>query len=356
MMMKARLVVGLSILLVLSLGLAGCGQRVTAEEIVARMQQTVESTEDAYAVVSASVDAQGIQMSATAKVWEKSPRYFRVEVLEASQPGFEGAVAVTDGQEAWYYDPGRNVVLTGPAGEVEMPLPQEMLLELQETIQYVLDASDVSLAGEEVIAGHETYKLTLSPKEEEGTTLFPGNGTATLWVDKEEWFVLRAQYEAGSFGQGSLEVQEYALNPGLSVDLFAFQVPDGAEVVEMEAHAPIPLTLEEAKAEAGFPLLLPDYVPGNATLIEVFKSGDAIILRYDHSPDVAFTVVQGREPAAPPSFGGQQDLAVRGYDATAVTDEVGGNTFLYWTENGVTISVAGHIDLAEALQVAESLR
>lgn len=355
-MMKGRFAVGLSLLLVLGLGLAGCGQRITAEEIVSRMRDTMEATQDAYAVVSASVDAQGIQMRAMAKVWERAPSQFRAEVLEASQPGFDGAIVVTDGQEAWYYDPGRDVVLTGPVDKVEMPLPQEMLLELQETIQYILDMSDVSLAGEEIVAGQETYKLTLSPKEEGSAAIFPGDGTATLWVDKEDWFVLRAQYDAGSFGQGSLEVLEYALNPGLSADLFAFEAPEGAEVVQIDAQGPIPLTLEEAKVEAGFPLLLPDYVPGGATLVEVFQSGDSIILRYDHSPEVAFTIVQGYEFAAPPTFGGEQGIVVRGYEATAITDEVGGYTFLYWTENGITINVAGHIELGEALRVAESLQ
>ncbi|MFN2243267.1 MAG: DUF4367 domain-containing protein, partial [Anaerolineae bacterium] len=33
----------------------------------------------------------------------------------------------------------------------------------------------------------------------------------------------------------------------------------------------------------------------------------------------------------------------------------GGNTFLYWTENDITVTIAGRISLEEALQVAESL-
>ena len=45
-----------------------------------------------------------------------------------------------------------------------------------------------------------------------------------------------------------------------------------------------------------------------------------------------------------------------GAGITVITDEAGGNTFLYWTEDGVTVTVAGHITFDEALQVAESLR
>jgi hypothetical protein len=90
--------------------------------------------------------------------------------------------------------------------------------------------------------------------------------------------------------------------------------------------------------------------------VEVFKSGDSIIQRYDHSPDVAFTVIQGLEPAGPPPLGQTQGITVRGQSATLVSDEEGGNTFLYWTEGEVSITVAGHIGLDEALKVAESLR
>jgi outer membrane lipoprotein-sorting protein len=358
-MMKKGTWLAVGLLAALALLLAGCGQRITAEEIVAHVQETVANTQDAHAVVSASVNAQGIEMSATAEVWEKSPSKLRAEVLDSSQAEYDGTVLVTDGRQAWYYNPAQNTVMAGPVDEVETPLPQQMIGEMQDLIQAVLDASNVELAGEETVAGHEAYKLILTPKEGEGdeeATIFPGNGTATLWVDKEQWFVLKATYEAGSFGQGSMEVQSFELNPGLSDDLFTFDVPEGATVVDVESQQPVPLTLEEARAQAEFPLLVPAYVPGRATLVEVFKTGGSIILRYDHSPDVSFALVQGPDPSAPPVGGDAQQLTIRGQAATAVTDETGGNTFLYWIEDGLFFTIAGHLPLDEAIQVAESLQ
>jgi outer membrane lipoprotein-sorting protein len=346
----------LGLLLVLSLLLAGCGEKITAEEIVAKMQETLENTQNAHALVTANLNAQGIEMSVTAEVWEKSPNKGRAEVIESSRDNFAGMVMVSDGEQVWLYEPTRNVVTVGPLGEVEMPLPQEILIELQRAIQDVLDISDVQMVGEEIVLGHEAYKLTVSPKEGTDLQLFPGNGTATLWVDKEQWIVLKVNYEAGTFGQGSLEVNSFELNPGLSDDLFRFDIPAGTEVIDLESQRVVALTLDEARAEAGFQLLVPDYVPGGVTLIEVFKSGDSIILRYDHSPEVSFTIVQGPELTGPPPLGETQAVTVRGQSATVITDEAGGNTFLYWTEDGVTVTVAGHITFDEALQVAESLR
>lgn len=354
-MMTRRSLILVGVFLVLSLLLPGCGSRITAEEIVAKMQETIENTDDAHALVSVDVNAQGIEMSATAEVWEKSPNKFRAEVLEASEPRFAGTIMVTDGQTAWAYEPARNVVTTGGDGDVEKPLPQEMLTGLQEAIQELLDASEVELMGEESVAGNGTYILSLIPKEGTATELFPGDGTATLWVDKERWIILKATYEAGTFGQAKMEVQSLDLNTGLGDELFTFEVPEGATVIDEEARQPQPLTLDEARAEAAFALKVPDYVPGEATLIEVFRVGDSFVLRYDHSTQVSFTIVQGPELASPPPLGGSR-IIVRGQDATVITDELEGNTFLYWTEDDVTITVAGHISLDEALEVAESLQ
>ncbi len=365
--MRGRIWVAFSLLVVLGLILAGCGRQITAEEIVAKMQETVESTEDAHAVVAVDVNIQGIEVAVTAEVWEKSPNKLRLEVLETSQADLAGMMVVSDGEQGWAYNPAHNQVMVGPAGEIQTPLPQEMLTSLQEAIQQVMDASNVELAGEEAVTGRDAYKLVLNPKEEDWQGLFPAGGMVTLWVDKEQWIVLKAAYDGGTFGRGDMELQSFELNPGLADDLFQFEVPEGVEVVDVEAQQPEFLTLEEAKAQAGFPLLVPEYVPEGATLIEVFRIGGSFILRYDHSPQVAFAVVQGRELSEIAPFeslmttmtGTEQTVTLRGQSAVAQTYgayDTEGNTLLYWTENGVTVTVAGRISLDEAIKVAESLR
>ncbi len=200
--MRKQVWLAVSVLLVLSLTVAACGQQITAEEIVAKMQETVENTEDGHAVVKVEANVQGIAMSVTGEIWEKSPNKFRARVLETSDPQFEGTIMVSDGQQGWFYEPGRNVVTVGQVEEMETPLPQEMLGEMQGAIQQILDVSDVELAGEEEVAGRAAYKLVLTPKEDAEQTL-PGGGTATLWVDKDQWFILKATYEGSAFGQGS---------------------------------------------------------------------------------------------------------------------------------------------------------
>jgi hypothetical protein len=270
---------------------------------------------------------------------------------------------VSDGQQGWLYEPDRNRVMVGAVAEIETPLPQEMLTEMQDAIQQVLDVSDVKLESEEEVIGRETYKLTVTPKEDAEKELFPGGGVATLWVDKEQWIILKATYQADAFGQGTMEVQSFELNTGLSDDLFTFVVPEGAKVVDVESQQVTHLTLDEAQAQAEFPLLVPEYIPGDATLVDVFKMGTSFGLHYDHSPLVSFTIIQGSDPAdllpGPDSLEGlypSEDITVRGQDASALVDDVQGNTLLHWTGDGVTVMIAGHLSLDEALQVAESLK
>ena len=363
--MHKRVLVLSSLVLVVSLLLTGCGQRITAEQIVAKMRETAESTVDAHAVVKVDMNAMGVDLAVTAEMWEKSPNSVRAEVIDASEPDLKGMTLVTDGQQAWFYDPAHNQVEVGAAGEMDMPLPQELLTSMQGVIQQVLDASNVELVGEEAVAGHDAYKLTFSPKEGSSQQIFPGNGIATVWVDQERWITLKATYEASSLGQGTIEVLSYELNPGVPDSRFHLEIPEGAKVFEVQAEEPVPLTLDEAKTQAaaeGYTLLVPGYVPEGTTLIEVFKTGGTIILRYDHSPQVAYTIMQGYklpegyELSHLSLLGEPKQTTIRGQEATAIAEEASGNTFLYWTENGAAMAVAGSISLEEALKVAESLQ
>ncbi|MBN1659327.1 MAG: DUF4367 domain-containing protein [Anaerolineae bacterium] len=354
---------------VLVVGLvAGCGQRITAEEIVERMRETLDSTRDAHAVVVADAQVQGMALAVTLEVWEQAPNRLRVEVLDASLPEFDGMVMVTDGEQAWLYEPASNKVSVGEAGVMDMPLPYEVLGQLQEVVQGILDTSNVELAGEETVAGREAYRLVLSPKEEaDGPFVIPGPWQAMLWTDKEEWYVLKAEVESETVGSGSLEVQSFELNSGLADDLFVFQVPEGVEVVDVAQARSGPLTLEEAREQVDFHLLVPGYVPDGATLIEVGWIGDAadpeydaIVLHYNHAASASFTILQAvPAPEAQDTIDApgveRVEVTVRGQQAWLVTQASLDRRFVAWTENGVYINIGGQIGQEELLKVAESL-
>jgi len=275
-------------------------------------------------------------------------------LLESSDREFVGATIVSDGSQVWMYFPGENRVVVGEVGPDEPSSPRYMIQHMDEIIQRVLDASEVQLLGEEEVAGTATYKLEFTPKEGEEAVLPPGS-KATLWVDQERWVALQAHFSGGAIGEGRMRVRSFDLNTGLADDRFQFEIPEGAEVATVESKTPVSLTLEEALAQADF-LLVPSYVPEGATLIDVFTVDEAYVLRYDHAT-TSFTVVQGEWPGEREiPLGQATEVTVRGQTATLIADEVLDTSFLTWTEDGVTITIAGRISEDEILQVAESLQ
>ncbi len=352
--MSKRWFVAVSLLVVIALMLGGCQDKPTAEEIVDKMREVEASTDDVHGVLEFGIHDVGEQQEMVVEVWEKRPNKTRLQMLESSDPELAGAIVVADGQDVWIYFPEENRVLTGEVGPDEPTSPRDIIQFIDEIIQRMLDTSDARLVDEEQVAGTPTYVLELTPKDDDDTIL-PVGSKATLWVDQERWVVLRAHFISDLVGEAWMRVRSFELNTGIADDLFEFEIPEGAEVADVESRRPVPLTLDEAKAQADF-LLVPAYVPEGATLIDVFSVNGAIVLYYDHSA-TSFTIMQGTPPGADEMPSGQlTEVSVRGQTARLVTDEALGTSFLTWAEDGVSITIAGHISQDEILQVADSLQ
>jgi outer membrane lipoprotein-sorting protein len=353
--MNRRWLFALGMLVGISLLLVGCGGEPTSEEIVAKLREVEASTDAAHAELEINIDAQGRSEYLKIEVWEKKPNKFRAEVLDASDAEVSGGLTVADGDQVWIYQPSKNEVLVGEVGPDEPSSPRDAIRFVDEIVQRALDTSQIELAGEEDVAGKATYKLVLTPTQDEEAILPPGS-TATLWVDQESWVVLQAHLQGEILGEGRMTVLSFELNPeDLADSLFQFEIPEGAQVVDIEDKRPTPVTLDEARSQAGFALLAPGYVPAGVTLIDVLTMDEAVILHYDHS-DTSFTIIQGwSHTDGEVPLGQKSEVAVRGGTADLITDGLG-NSFLIWTENDVTIAIAGHISQEEVLKVAESLQ
>jgi outer membrane lipoprotein-sorting protein/uncharacterized protein GlcG (DUF336 family) len=353
--MNKRWIVVLGVLATLSLLLGACQSQPSVEEIVAKMKEVEASTDDAHGVVEFSIGGVGMDQDMVVEVWEKRPGKTRVEMLQSSSAEFEGAVLVSDGQQLWVHLPEENEVVVEEIGPDEPAGPRQLMSMMDEVIQHVVENSEVRLVGEEEVASVPTYKLEFTAKEGDETIL-PAGSTATLWVDQERWVVLQAHFLGQPVGEGWMRVRSFEVNTGLTDDLFVFEVPEGAEVHTAESREPVPLTLEEAQAEAEF-LLVPTSVPEGVTLVEVFRMDDAYVLHYDHQVGSSFTVVQGTWlPSDHLPLGQASEVVVRGQEATLITDHTSGNNLLTWTEDGIAILIAGQITADEIVNVAESLQ
>jgi len=336
----------LSFLVILFL-LLGCGpeESITADEIMGRVRENWEGAVDVHATWELSLDMGVIQDQLVVEVWRKQPDKLRAEVLEAASVEFRGMTLVSDGVQAWLYNPSRRQVAAGEPEVVKLPLVQDVIESIDRLI-HAADAGQVKLLGMEKISAGETYKLEM---------LHPDGGQALLWISKEYWVPLRVEYTSQALGKGTLTARSLELNTDLSDSIFLFEVPADVQVTQAGGAKSQALTLDEARARAGFPLLVPAYLPQGVTLTRVFQLGEAIALYYDGF--IPFTIVQSRSEAIAqvPQTGIAQKITLRGTDATLITDEAQGGIFLAWAENGVSVSIAGAISVEEALRVAESL-
>jgi outer membrane lipoprotein-sorting protein len=331
----------------------GCAKRLTAKDIVTRMQETMGSTNDVHAIIEVTADVQGLSVQAVVEMWEKQPGKARAKLLEANPRRFAGSEIVTDGQTAWFYRPKEKELLVGSVSDMPAEA-QAILWGMEGLIEKVLDASDVELLGKEEVDGTKAYKLSLTLKKEEEQSL-PLAGTATLWVDQKQWNVLKAELVVPNFGEGTIRVQSFEPNPGLDDVVFTFEAPRDAEVVSVEDGRTQHITLDDAESQAGFDLLTPDYVPAGATLVDVLQVQGTFVLLYDLD-GANLTVIQSQGPLPPEPLGVEEVVTVRHVQAALIIDEAAGASYLAWQENGVNFAISGRIDKDTVVRVAESLK
>jgi outer membrane lipoprotein-sorting protein len=357
-MKRIRLFTPLALLAVLSLALAGCsvgaGQQVTAEDIIAKMRETMKTTQTAQGVadLSVNINKEGIKTiiegfagqqandqmagkditsglpdtaSITLRTWKQAPDKLRVEVEKSSIPGISGAKLVYDGQKFYAYDAAKNTLYVGTPEKMMEKAPAELQAIMQgagteEEIDKLLDASDIKLAGTEKIAGLDAYKLEITPKPDAAERLqlpemlrmqagvLIKDARATLWVDRDRWIPLKVIVEHPNIGQFTGAAASIELNQPIDASRFELQVPGDAKRVDLDAMQeqmePKSTTLPAARDQAakeGWTLLEPTYLTGNATLVDVRQvpalakvTGNSVFVLNYSSPTADFGIVESK--------------------------------------------------------------
>lgn len=368
-----------------TLALAACSQQLSADEIVARMEQAQQDTRDLHATVAIEFVTNERNGSLLVESWSKvlpgsdaagrPVQMQRAEVRESAEPRLRGLTFVSNGDQFWVYTPAEQTVLTGSKSELTRLRegsglgaasgPMAAVESLPALLQPALDQVDVALLPNEQVGGRDAWKLKLTPKAQEGAPSLAGIAGTTLWVDPQRALPLKAQIDASDAGEGTIEARSLESNTGLDEALFRFEVPQGTRVVQaaeiQRAVTPQKLSLDEARAQVDFPLLAPESLPAGTTLVEVqlFQQGGSPAVVQNYAGPVSFSLVQSRADVSrdqqPPAGSQSSEVAVRGVQATLITGGQQGS-LLRWQEEGVTRFVAGTLTAEQALAVAESLR
>ena len=378
--MKSR-IIAIAVLVVVAVVVTLAGVRLVSanvspapspQDVLTRAAKTLLAVQDGHAVLEIAGAAADKNGSATVELWGKklagdTPSYaMRAEVRQVSQ-GFaqaQGAIAVSDGATVWVYLPGQNTVWTGSVAQMRQMHGDgsAVALDPQALVERLLGYVTATLAGTEAVQGHSSYKLQLTPSSDKTPAAMAG-ATGLLWIDTARWLPLQATVDAGSMGQGTVTATTLEVNAGVADSLFQFQVPQGAKVVPIENRQPQFLSLGEAGQALGAGLLQPSYLPAGATLVDVLKLGQTVVLRYQAASG-SFAIAQGVQAVTGDRAGDKAGAAltvgdpvtVRGSTGRLVTSTAGNEVLLTWSENGRSYSVSGALSSEQALQIAASLQ
>jgi len=163
-------------------------------------------------------------------------------------------------------------------------------------------------------------------------------------------------YTGGSMGEINITALEFEINQGVDEALFAFEIPDGVEVVGFADMKPESLTLDEAAASVDFAFFSPETIPAGAVLIDVLNVKGMLVQQYTFPEGGSFSVAQGQVEETKKPSSDEQVIEVRGVSGSLFASEDGSKVALSWTEGDLTFYIAGNITAEQALEIAESLK
>lgn len=292
------------------------------------------------------------------KEWVDKDGKRRMEA-EASDGG-EKSIAVYDGHTLISYEPEENRAFV-VEGEESLALNQISPRQVAEQLlNMVKDTHEITLRGEETVAGRDTYRIQAEAKDQGALW-----GDQEVWIDKENWMVLKLVIHTGNT-MIEMEYTKVELNSDISPDLFKLELPEDVQLMDLdELNQSEQVTLDEAAEQIGSPFL---YFPetGGLTIegIEMYRLEGEINrpeanLDYAQNgvPYLTLTVFPAPEDdGSTELFPGEEAIKVRNQEGTWM--EMDHFRSLAWQEDGITYSILvhhPHLTKEELLSLTETM-
>jgi len=206
--------VQMGFLLLVFAGMLQAGE--TAEDILEKVRKKYDSIQDAELRFSQHVKfSMGrIEQDVQGKLFIKKDNKYRVE--------FEAQTIVTDGKTVWSYSARNQQVLIDNFKLDERSFSPEKIL--------VAAPADFSanLLGREKIGKTDVVVLKLVPRGDDAFVK-----TLKLWVNENDWLMKKVELTEVSGKETSYFVNDIKVNIGLQDSRFIYQIPEGAEVVDL---------------------------------------------------------------------------------------------------------------------------
>ena len=313
----------------------------------------------------------------TARLWRGGPDKLRAELQ-----GENGdRVLVRNGDRVSIYDGASNTLKIGEKPEAALSgaagvdgLPGASPEEIDKVLAEIAPSSKLKTGAPVEVAGRWAYPLTLEPKDKSATLV----ERAEALVDAETFVPLLFELYAEGRPEpvARYEAQDFQVGP-VPEARFEFEPPPDATVERPEprndraneyregAEPRQAASVEEASELAGFAVVELPEAPRGRELEKIMVVGDGAVLTYGSDwGAVVLAEKAGGEEGAGPSRG--SDAGGRGGELQVPLVDLGGGvkarelstpvgTVLFWSDGGVSYTLAGSVPAAELREAARGL-
>ena len=343
---------GIVLLAVIVISLiSGCTANMSAEQIAQKMKEKQDSIKDYSATMVVSPSFGGKDNMVKAKIMNKMPDKSRIEYLEPAE--MAGQVMVNDGKTIWNFDPGKNEVT-----RMEIPefTPSEQ--DYTQFIKEILNQTDISYQGTEKFEERSVYNIKASPRDR---SMLMGMHYNML-VDSENWMPLKIEmFDKNDKLLTSIEYRDIKFNTGIPDSEFEFKIPEGAKVVTRELPAPPKqMTLEEARAEVNFTVLVPSYLPEgftfNSSTVFKYDKLETVSLQYKKDSQILSLSESRKDESSPsPDMGESETVDINGVEGRMIQG-FGDNKMLIWNNGELELILSSPLSKEEMIKVAGSIK
>lgn len=344
-MRKAKKTIGRILIAAAAMGLFGCSfqdNQLSPEQVINNAMKETDERLSYYGEATMEIDGENMEKEIIKmKEWRSADGRVRVETAGENED--DQALSVNDGTTFTIYQESLNQAFISEDDEllsVMMPTPKEQANQL---LKMVGDSHAISIEGEEKVAGRDTYHLVA--KTNEKNTLL---GDQELWVDKENWFVLKMIASSGD-NHSEVIYTKIDFNYEMTDDLFIVELPDDVDIQNFdELNETTEVTIDEAVDQVGQPLLyFPETKDQEISKIETDElTGELarvevnIAYEQDGLPLLSLSMFKTPEDLADSedlSLPGEEEIEIRGTEGTMMDME--NFRTLFWKEDGLSYSI-----------------
>ncbi|UKJ47070.1 outer membrane lipoprotein-sorting protein [Lysinibacillus sp. ACHW1.5] len=321
---------------VMTFSLVGCNSEATytPQEIIDQALQ--ESKEPLTYYGEYTLDMGELGGKAQVKEWVKDSN----RRIEMTGDNGEHVITVKNDAKVISYDVTEKTAYTMDYSQPELGSLQSPKDQVQLIFNMVKDTHDIKIAGEEKVAGRDTYKIVAKTKNTE--SLF---SDMEAWIDKKTWLTLKME----SNNAGNQMITEYSkINFDEKIDdqQFILDLPKDVMIQEINGQdTSESISLGDVKQQLEKFLLVPE-VNGltldNISMVKGIEDRPEYSFDYSLDGELAFFVTIFKADASVADIGpilNEKEIDIRGQKG-AVMD---GENFrsLAWQENGYQYSMVG---------------